>query len=133
MTASAIDQAKLNETTLVIIGDRLGLYRAGDSKPITSQELADKTNSTERYIGEWLANQAGVGYIRYDTATGKYTLPPEHVVIGGFQLTSVLIEDESKIGEAFRTRNGVDWGDHDPSLYVAVERVFKDYGATRSR
>ena len=149
MTTS--DEAKLNEfmtkivnelggawsASLVIIGDKLGLYRAmADSEPITSQELADKTNTAERYIREWLANQAAGGYIRYDAATGKYTLPPEHAlalanenspafVMGGFQLTSVPIKDESKIVEAFRTGKGVDWGDHDPTLYMATERFFK--------
>ena len=73
MTTSSIDEAKLNEfmtkvwnelagawsVSLVINGDKLGLYKAmADSRPITSQELASKTNTTERYIREWLANQA---------------------------------------------------------------------------
>jgi 2-polyprenyl-3-methyl-5-hydroxy-6-metoxy-1,4-benzoquinol methylase len=151
MTTSGIDEVKLNEfmtkvvnelggawsASLVIIGDKLGLYRAmADSRPITSQELASKTNTTERYIREWLANQTAGGYISYDVATGKYTLPAEHAlalanenspafVIGAFQITSVLIKDESKIVEAFRTGKGVDWGDHDPMLYGATERFFK--------
>jgi len=123
MTTSDIDEAKLNEfmtkvvnelggawsASLVIIGDKLGLYSAmADSRPITSHELASKTNTAERYIREWLANQTAGGYISYDVATGKYTLPAEHAlalanenspafVMGLFQITSVLIKDESKI------------------------------------
>ena len=92
-----------------------------DSNPIIPQELANKTNTKERYVGEWLANQAAGGYISYDAATGKYTLPPEQAlalanedspafVIGGFQATTVFIKDEPKIAEAFRTSKGVDWG-----------------------
>jgi Rv2258c-like winged HTH domain len=45
---------------LVYIGDKLGLYKAMSDfgKPITSQELANLTGTAERYIREWLANQA---------------------------------------------------------------------------
>jgi hypothetical protein len=92
-----------------------------DFNPITPQELANKTNTKKRYVREWLANQASGGYISYDAATGKYTLPPEQslalanedipaFVIGGFQATTVFIKDEPKIAEAFRTDKGVDWG-----------------------
>lgn len=123
--------------SLVIIGDKLGLYKAmSDSRPVTSQELAQKTNTNERYIREWLANQAAGGYLVYDGSNGKYSLPPEHAmalanesspafVVGAFQTTSVLMKDEAKIVEAFRTGKGVDWGDHDPLLYTATERHFK--------
>jgi 2-polyprenyl-3-methyl-5-hydroxy-6-metoxy-1,4-benzoquinol methylase len=151
MSTTNIDESKLNafmhkvvgelggaySASLVIIGDKLGLYKAmSDSRPITSQELAQKTNTNERYIREWLANQAAGGYLTYDNSNRKYSLPPEHAmalanenspafVMGGFQITSVLIKDEAKIVEAFRTGKGVDWGDHDPLLYTAVERFFK--------
>lgn len=68
-------------TVLVIIGDKLGLYKAmSDSKPITSTELANRTGTTERYVREWLANQAASGYIAYDVKTGKYTLPQEQTM-----------------------------------------------------
>ena len=44
---------------LVYIGDKLGLYRAmaDAGKPITSQELATITKTSERVVREWLANQ----------------------------------------------------------------------------
>ena len=94
-SATKVEQAKLQEfmgkivndlgatwsTVLVIIGDKLGLYKAmADSKPVTAAELASRTRTNERYIREWLANQAASGYIRYDSNTGKYTLPPEQAM-----------------------------------------------------
>jgi hypothetical protein len=64
-------------TVLVIIGDKRRLYKAmADSKPITPAELASRTGTTERYIREWLSNQAAGGYIGYNPNTAKYTLPP---------------------------------------------------------
>ncbi len=146
-----IDEAKLKEfmgkvvndlgatesTVLVIIGDKLGLYKAmADSKPVTPAELANRTGTTERYIREWLTNQAAGGYISYDPNTAKYTLPPEQAIalanenspvfsLGGFQGAMAFFRDEPKITEAFRTGKGVDWGDHDPNLYEGTERFFK--------
>ena len=86
-------------SVLGYIGDKLGLYKAmyGFGKPITSQELANLTATSERYIREWLANQAAGGYLVYDSATQKYTLPIEHAqalvnenspvyAVGGFHL-----------------------------------------------
>jgi len=146
-----IDEAKLKDfmgkvvndlgatesTVLVIIGDKLGLYKAmADSKPVTPAELASRTGTTERYIREWLSNQAAGGYISYDPTTAKYTLPPEQAMalanenspvfsLGGFQGAMAFFRDESKITEAFRTGKGVDWGDHDPNLYEGTERFYK--------
>lgn len=84
-------------SVLVIIGDKLGLYKAmANSKPITVEELASRTGTAIRYIREWLANQAASGYVSYDFSTGKYSLPPEQALaladedtpaclLGGFQ------------------------------------------------
>ena len=65
---------------LVYIGDELGLYKAMSDfgKPITSQELANLTATSERYIREWLANQAAGGYLTYDASSKRYALPFEH-------------------------------------------------------
>jgi hypothetical protein len=90
-----IDEGKLNDfmgkvvndlgatssTVLVIIGDKLGLYKAmADSEPISSEELARRTGTSERYIREWLANQTASGYTSYDPISEKYTLPPEQAM-----------------------------------------------------
>lgn len=146
-----VDETKLNDfmenvvkdlgatlsTVLVIVGDKLGLYKAmADSKPISSEDLAKRTGTAERYIREWLANQAAGGYVRYDQNTTKYTLPPEQAMalanenspvfaLGGFQASLAYFRDEPKIMEAFRTGKGIDWGEHDHNLYEGTERFFK--------
>jgi SAM-dependent methyltransferase len=123
---------------LTYIGDRLGLYRAmfDFGKPITSQELANNTGTSERYIREWLANQAAGGYITYDSSSKRFTLPIEHAqalvnetspvyVAGGFQILMSLYKDAPKILEVFKTGKGIVWGDHDRDLFEGTERLFK--------
>jgi SAM-dependent methyltransferase len=149
MTKASADQVKLNQflgkvlidggaamsTILVLIGERLGLYKAMHefSAPITSSELASRTDTSERYIREWLANQAASGYVTYDPQTGRYTLPPEHAmvlvdekspvfILGGFQTFRSFFKDEDKITHAFRTGTGIEWADHDPDYFEAQER-----------
>src|SRR5437763_12142802 len=66
---------------LIVVGDRLGLYRAmADSRPITPAELAQKTGTAERYVREWLNAQAAGGFVTYDPATQSYSLPPEQAM-----------------------------------------------------
>src|SRR5689334_8829954 len=75
----AVDEvgATLN-TALVVMGDKLGLYRAmAGAGPLTPAELAGRTNTAERYVREWLNAQAAGGYVLYDPDSGRYTLPPE--------------------------------------------------------
>ncbi len=93
--ATEVNDAKLQEflgkvvtdvgaamsAALVIIGDKLGLYRAmAASGPITPVELAKRTETTERYVREWLNAQAAGGYVTFDPASGRYTLPPEQAL-----------------------------------------------------
>jgi len=123
---------------LVYIGDKLGLYKAMSDfgKPITSQELANNTGTSERYITEWLANQAAGGYLTYDPSSQRFTLPAEHAqalvnesspayAAGGFQILMSLYRDEPKILEAFKTGKGIPWGEHDKELFEGTERFFK--------
>src|ERR687888_1746333 len=107
---------------LSYIGDKLGLYKAMSDfgKPITLQELANSTGTSERYIREWLANQAAGGYLVYDPSSSKYALPYEHAqalvnenssvyVAGGFQVLMSFYRDEAKVLEAFKTGKGIAW------------------------
>ncbi|MBV9852468.1 MAG: methyltransferase domain-containing protein [Armatimonadetes bacterium] len=122
---------------LAHIGDKLGLYRAmAQAGPLTSAELAQRTGTAERYVREWLINQAAGGYIEYDPAAGRYHLPPEQAVAladeaspffvgGGFQLVTALAKAEPRITEAFRTGEGMCWGEHDPELFEGTERFFR--------
>ena len=122
----------------VITGDKLGLYKAlAESGAQTSHELASRTRTHERYIREWLANQAAAGYVAYDPATLRFSLPPEHVpfladdssevnVCGMFGAGQPIFADEPKITEAFRTGRGVGWGEHDARLYGSTDRIFRN-------
>jgi SAM-dependent methyltransferase len=122
---------------LVIIGDRLGLYRAMAARgPVTAVELAEKTQTSERYIREWLNAQAAGGYVTYDPVTLRYTLPPEQAmaladetspafVPGLFQVTQAMWNGEPKIEDNFRTGKGLEWGHQHPCLFEGTERFFR--------
>ena len=123
---------------LVVIGDRLGLYKAmaAAGGPISPAELAWRTGTVERYVREWLAAQAAGGYVAYDPATGLYHLPPEQAscladessttfLPGGFQIIAAAMKDEQRIAEVFRTGQGIPWHAHDPGLYEGTERFFR--------
>jgi SAM-dependent methyltransferase len=122
---------------LIVVGDKLGLYKAmAGAGPMTSAELASKTKTTERYVREWLAAEAAGGFVLYDAATTRYTLPPEQAMAladetspvflpGFFQIVAACVKDEPKITEAFRTGNGVGWHEHDHGLFAGTERFFR--------
>jgi SAM-dependent methyltransferase len=148
-TTQAIDEARLNEflgrfvadlgaalsAALVVIGDKLGLYRAmGDGAPATPEELAEQTGTDTRYVREWLSNQAAGGYVSY--ADGRFWLSPEQslalaqegspaFVPGAFQLATSLVKDEEKITRAFETGAGVGWHEHHHDLFAGTERFFR--------
>jgi SAM-dependent methyltransferase len=145
----AFDQAKLDafmgkaigdlgatlHAALVVIGDRLGLYRALANGPMTSTELAQRTECAERYVREWLAAQAAGGYVEYDAKTQRYSLNEEQRfalaggegpdLAGAFQLVTALVRDEPKVREVFRTGKGVGWHEHDRCLFEGTERFFR--------
>ena len=144
---ATLDQTKVNEflgkaiqdvaatfhAGLVLIGDKLGLYRAlADGGPMTAAELAKRTGARERYVREWLSGQAAAGYVTYDPASGRFTLPPEHAFLlldadlpGAFMLGVGSIRDEARIADAFRTGEGVGWHEHDPGVFEGCERFFR--------
>ena len=123
--------------SLVVIGDKLGLYRALDEGgPATPSELAARTGTTERYVREWLNAQAAAGYVGYDRRTQRYELPPAHAacltddtspacVLGAFQAMTAAMKAEPRIADGFRSGKGVGWHEHDADLFVGVERFFR--------
>src|ERR1700734_2545094 len=62
---------------MVVIGEKLGLYKALAAGAMTSGELAAKTGTDERYVREWLASQAAGGYVTYDEKTNRFSLTDE--------------------------------------------------------
>ena len=147
----AVDQAKLEEfvgravgdlgsaltAALVVIGDKLGLYKAmASAPPLTPAELAKRTGTAERYVREWLNAQAAAGYLSYDTASGRYFLSPEQAValadetspafvLGGFQAMTAAMKAAPKVAEGFTTGKGLGWHEHDPDLFEGTERFFR--------
>jgi SAM-dependent methyltransferase len=148
---AAIDQAKLQafmgkmvgdmstaiSGALVLIGDKLGLYRAlAEDGPATPIELATRTDTTERYVREWLAAQAASGYVEYDAKTGRFSMTPEQsmalasetspvYVAGAFEVIAAAYLDEPKVTAAFRSGKGVGWHEHHECLFRGVERFFR--------
>jgi SAM-dependent methyltransferase len=122
---------------LIHVGDRLGLYRAmGDAQPVTSPQLAERTGLAERYVREWLHNQAAAGWVTYDAAGATFTLPAEHALLvadesqptfllGGFDFVASAWADESTYADAFRTGTGIGWHEHDHRLFSGTERFFR--------
>jgi SAM-dependent methyltransferase len=122
---------------LVVIGDRLGFYRTlAESGPLTSAELAQRTGTKERYVRDWLVNQAAGEYLIYDAQTERYSLPDEHAIVltnegspyflgGAFQVTPSLIMAQDHICKLFRTGEGMTWGEHDHDLFPGAERFWR--------
>ncbi|MFB3908295.1 MAG: class I SAM-dependent methyltransferase [Candidatus Eisenbacteria bacterium] len=147
----AIDEKKLDEflgrvvsdlgaalnTALVLMGDKLGLYKAmAGAGPLTPQELAQRTGTNERSVREWLNGQAAGGYISYDPKTEKYELPEEHAmaltqqdspayITPAFSLCTSMLFDEPKVTDAFRTGKGVGWHEHHHTLFEGTEKFFR--------
>ncbi len=130
------DMAAALSAPLVLVGERLGLYRAmAAAGPVTSKELARRTKTAERYVREWLANQAACGWIEFDAASGRYSLPPEHAMVladetspafllGGFDVVDAAFKGVERTTKAFKSGRGVPWGAHDPVLFRGTERFF---------
>jgi 2-polyprenyl-3-methyl-5-hydroxy-6-metoxy-1,4-benzoquinol methylase len=122
---------------LILVGDRLGLYRAmAGAGPLTSAALAEKTGTTERYVREWLNAQAAGGFVTYDAATQRYELPPEQAMVladenspafvcGAFELATATLKAEPHIEEVFRSGAGFGWHEHDAGVPTGCERFFR--------
>lgn len=147
----AIDQDKLNSfmgkavgdigaamsATMVLLGDKLGLYKAmAKMGAVTSAELAKATKTTERYVREWLGNQAAGGYVTNDAESKRYTLPAEQAMAladesspcflpGAFQVIAATFSANPKIEQRFKTGKGLGWDQHDHRLFEGTERFFR--------
>jgi SAM-dependent methyltransferase len=151
MSATGIDEAKLEafmgqavtdmgaivSAPLMVIGEKLGLYKAmAGAGPLSSQEVAERSGAAERNVREWLRNQAAGGYVTYDPESDRYTLPDEHAlaladenspfyILGVYDSIASLYADEDRILEAFRTGAGMGWHEHDNRLFRGTERFFR--------
>jgi SAM-dependent methyltransferase len=156
-TATTIDPARLEAFTgqvfgdlaacyagvMVSLGDKLGLYEGLDGAgPLTSAELAERCGCAERYVREWLNSQVASGYVEYDPGSGRYELPAEHAQVladresatfmtPAFDIAASMWHDEEQAIAAFRSGEGVPWGNHHERLYCGVAAFFRNaYKAT---
>jgi 2-polyprenyl-3-methyl-5-hydroxy-6-metoxy-1,4-benzoquinol methylase len=146
----AINESKLNEflgkavgdlgaafsATLVLVGDRLGLYKELARGAVSSAELAQRTRTNERYVREWLGNQGASGYVQYDDVTGKWSMTPEQALCladpngpvdmpGAYNIVEATFHALGRTIENFQSGKGMEWGEHHPCLFHGTERFFR--------
>lgn len=147
-----IDEAKLNELAgkvvgelsagyggvMVSLGDKLGLYKAmAGAGPLSSREVANRAQCSERYVREWLNSQAAGGYVLYHAKSATYELTPEQAHILADDTSPVFIPsawevvasmwfDQDKAIASFRSGDGVRWGDHDERLFCGVAAFYRN-------
>ena len=121
---------------MVVIGEKLGLYKALAQGPLSSAQLAAKTQTDERYLREWLASQAAGGYITYDERSGKFSLSDEQAFTladdnspaylpGAFELALGSLAAVPRIAESFRTGAGMGWHEHADGVFHGCEKFFR--------
>ena len=121
---------------MVVIGEKLGLYKALATHPMTPAELADRTKTDERYLREWLASQAAGGYITYQETTGEFSLTEEQAFTlanedspaylpGAFELAVGSLAAVPRIAQAFRTGEGMGWHEHVEGVFQGCEKFFR--------
>jgi SAM-dependent methyltransferase len=123
-------------TGMVVIGEKLGLYKALAEGPMTPTRLAVETGTDERYLREWLASQAAGGYITYDEKTGEFSLTQEQAFTlatedspaylpGAFELALGSLAAVPRIAESFRTGAGMGWHEHVDGVFHGCEKFFR--------
>ncbi len=134
---AVVDMGAAISGLLLHIGDRLGLYKAmAGAGPITSSTLAARTGTAERYVREWLGNQAAGGYVVYNPADSTFDLPAEQAMVladedspvflgGAFESIASCYTDHKMFVDAFRSGAGVGWQEHDDRLFSGVLRLFR--------
>jgi SAM-dependent methyltransferase len=121
---------------LILIGDELGLYRELAKGKLAPAELAQRTGTNERYVREWLGNQAAGGYVEYDAKSDSYFLNEEQTLCladpegpvdlpGAYMLVQDLFHIRQRALENFRTGKGMEWGEHHQCLFHGTERFFR--------
>ncbi len=121
---------------MVVIGEKLGLYKALAAHPMTPSELANRTSTDERYLREWLASQAAGGYVTYEAKTGEFSLSEEQAFTlaneespaylpGAFELALGSLAAVPRIVDSFRTGKGMGWHEHEDGVFHGCEKFFR--------
>src|SRR6201982_4043067 len=121
---------------MVVIGEKLGLYKALAGHSLSPPDLAAKTKPDKRYLREWLSSQAAGGYVTYDAATDKFSLSEEQAFTlanesspaylpGAFELAPGSLAAVPRIAESFRSGAGMGWHEHDDGVFHGCEKFFR--------
>jgi 2-polyprenyl-3-methyl-5-hydroxy-6-metoxy-1,4-benzoquinol methylase len=146
----AVDESKMNDflahavgdlgaamsATLMLVGDRLGLYRELANGALTPSELAQRTGTNERYVREWLGNQGAGGYVQFDHSSGEWSLSPEQALCltdpngpvdlpGAYNIVEATFHALARTLDNFKSGDGMEWGEHHPCLFDGTERFFR--------
>ncbi len=147
----AIDEARLEQfigqfagdfgaalhASTVVVGDKLGLYRAlADVGPTDAATLAAAADCDTRLVQEWLNAQYVAGYCNFSAQTGAYWLSPEQAavladptspafLVGAMTIAVSTAKDEEKVYDAFKTGRGLGWHEHHHDLFHGTERLFR--------
>jgi SAM-dependent methyltransferase len=146
----AVDEVKLNEflgravgdlgaamsSALMLVGDRLGLYRELARGALTSAELAKRTGTNERYVREWLGNQGAGGYVQFDPASDSWSMTEEQALCltdpngpvdmcGAYNIVEATFHALDQTIDNFKSGSGMEWGEHHPCLFEGTERFFR--------
>lgn len=146
----SIDEAKLNEflgkavgdlgaamsAALILVGDRLGLYKELAKGPLKSTDLAQRTATDERYVREWLCNQGAGGYVNYDAKADEWSLGAEQALCladpngpvdmpGAYNIVEATFHALGRTLENFKSGKGMEWGEHHACLFHGTERFFR--------
>src|SRR3954447_18960083 len=120
----------------VVLGHRLGLYRALAEAPGTADELGRRTGCDPRYVAEWLRGQGAGGYVTYDADGDVWSMTEEQAFVlanpdgavyapGAFVLALGSLQAVDRIEEAFRTGEGLGWHEHDQEVFTGCEQFFR--------
>lgn len=153
MTSAGLDPAKLEQYQMMVagtaqqgmhcalsfVGDRLGLYRAlRDISPATSVELADETGLHERWVREWLYQQACSGLIEYVEEKDAFALAPEAAAVlvdqdhtsylaGMFESVVALYSGVDHLPESFRTGIGQSYESRGEACACGIHRMSQQF------
>jgi len=134
---AVVDMGAAMNGVLVMIGGELGLWKAmAGAGPLTTEEIAERADATERYVREWASAQAASGYLEYDADSERFTLSAEQAMafadenspvymLGGYNVISSAYKDRTKLTERFREGAGFGWHEHHEELFVGTEQFFR--------
>ncbi len=122
---------------LVVIGDRLGLYRVLAANGAMTRR---RSRCEERHARTLCSRMAqcprGFGYVNYLADSGRYQLSPEQAmlfaqeespafIVGGFQTALAAGRIVDRLTDAFKSGEGIGWHEHHPDMFPGLRTVLQ--------